>query len=193
MSQTWLYCLSNPLHESIYIVNTCNNIKKLLTINTTTPYTVILAKKLTNPEGKREKIYTLLSQLKNGESDLENGFNVPLELIKCIFSVIDGQDYNPEVPVSSRATTSSVNKLGMFLRDREKVKHDNRKGDVWTGRYDSSTGAIIREGVKYASFSAFASAHYEQTRSDRGKFCNGWLEILVKRDGNWILADSLRR
>jgi len=140
----WIYCISNPsFTKGLYKVgiSTKVNIKDVLTElytpNIPTHFVLRLAKSVLNPSDKEQKLNKLLIKLSPNNIYNTGFYTIPLDTIKSLFELIDG-DFEKEVSVEESEDEESEGEESEEESEDEpkdtvapvQVEADNKKTSV---------------------------------------------------------------
>ena len=94
----YIYCLSNPFYVDMYKIgitkkNPEERAKELFTTGVPTPYKVEFAKKVSTPKQKETTIHTFLESRGQRVYPKREFFRVPLDEVKLLFGLMDGQEW----------------------------------------------------------------------------------------------------
>lgn len=102
-------------------------------------------------------------------------------------------------PIQARRVFDNVcrfykmkHKLPALLLQGQRIKHVVRYEGFSSTRIGTfQDGALLWDGNRYKSFSAFAQNHYKDTHPTRTT-ANGWTECIVLDHDTWISVSRLR-
>ena len=195
----YIYCLSNPAHPDIFkIGKTSDPEERRKTLSADTgvvfPFKIEFAKKVKDPSSKESKIHSYLhSKRVNPKREF---FREPIDQIKKLFDLVDGEYWNKNALETPRNTTMCCRDMTKCFKDGQRIRY-RYKGNYWIGRYDSSLGAIVYDGGSTTSLSTFAAEYIKKVNPPGGNRetyqVNGWDKCECEcADGSWISTAALK-
>lgn len=190
MEQAYIYCFSNQSMPNIFNIGLTieSPIEHLTHINEAhdqnlpTAYSFEFAKKVNNPEAKKEALYQLLTKYGTRVHPQKTFFRSTIEDIKALFDLMDGNYF-------VRSIQRPIRDMSLCFTNGQRIRH-NSGVNIWIGIYDANINKIIYDNASY-TINKFVESHYRITRPDRTYSANSWRECECEIDGNWILTYDL--
>jgi hypothetical protein len=212
----YLYCMINLSMPGIFKIGMTkrtpevrlNEANQTDTWRPPTPYKILMAKRVTNPEHKEKQIHAILSINNKRINPNREYFQSSLDEITALFELIDGESWvNPleerqreeireiteireirEKPLN--ATVKGSRDITKCFTNGQLIRHTIEIDKTWIGVYDSLNNGIMFDTKIYKSLSGFAQTHYSMDKSTR-KSSNGWKECECEVNGKWISTYNL--
>ena len=129
MSSGYIFVLSNPLYSEFVYVGHCFSPKtpqaradELYTDGLLSPFTIEMAKQVTNPDAKILSLQKLLSKFGERPNPERDFFRIPMEILMHLFDLVDGDVWAPKAPITEGAWIALMEKVGgMIKRENPKV------------------------------------------------------------------------
>jgi len=201
----WIYWLRNPAFPQMGKLGMTSDLDKrlkdLYTTGVPDPFTMIFARKVTNPYEKERIMHSLLSDKRY--STRREFFMETDERVKMLFSLCEGvwwgqveeiqaegiEPTETPVEVQTRKVWSRP-ALHELLSDGEPVYHTGSCPNERVGHYSRANNAIMWSGVAH-TLNQFMKKHYIDERPDRNSAGNAWTECKVYRGSTLVSMHSL--
>ena len=207
MEEGYIYCFYNPAMPDLFKIGEIHTEGKtpldraneLSNTSVPFPFEVKLAKKVINPRHKENILHKLLEQYTIRVNKKREFFKVSFDEVYNFFELVDGEYWiNNDIEIDNISEKESsqdykiigCRDMNKCFYDKQEIRHNNGKDDIWNGYYDKSCNKIIFEKNQY-SFNNFVKEHYKKTRPERTSNANAWRECECLIKGKWVSTYNL--
>jgi hypothetical protein len=148
-------------------------------------FKVEFAKRVANPRDKETKLHKALASFGNRVHPKREFFKVPLESIRTLFDMFDGEMWGTSAEISLPSTPRNHGHIELI--DGQRIRHVIRNGDTWYGTVVHGK-RVLYEGTSY-SLSQFALDH-RRTINPAYPAADGWAECEAEVNGKWVATKS---